>query len=252
MVTFAYAFGDQTLEFFYLPYFRERLFPGTGGRFQTPLPVDTDLATFEASQEEAHPDAAIRWFAIFGDLDIGLSYFYGTQREPELRTVPGRGVLAPHYPQIQQVGLDAQWTRESWLFKLEYLHRYDNGDPYHAAVGGAEYTIYGLFDTVADLGVMVEYLFDERENAATSTFDNDLFCGLRLVFNNTGDFECVAGPVIDLDTQASIFRFEVDGRLFEEWRLCVNTYLYSNHRPYESVYPLAEEDFVEVLVKRYF
>ena len=252
MVNLAYAFGDQTVEIFWMPYFRERLFPGAKGRFQAPLPVDTDLATFESSREEAHPDVALRWFATVGDLDIGVAHFHGTQREPELRPVPGRDVLAPHYPRIRQVSLDAQWIRESWLFKLEYLHRYDNEKPFHAAIAGVEHTMYGLFDTAADLGVMVEYLFDDRGNAATSTFDNDLFCGLRLVFNDTGDFECVAGPVVDLDTRASLFRFEVEGRIFEDWRLCVNTYLYSNHRPHESFSSMDADDFLEVLLKWHF
>lgn len=252
MVNLAYAMGDHTVELFWLPYFRQRLFPGKNGRFQAPLPVDTDLSTFEASREEAQSDGAIRWFSVFGDLDLGLAYFIGTQREPELRLVPDRKVLAPHYPRIQQVSLDAQWTLESWLLKLEYLHRYDNGDPYHAWVPGVEYTFYGLFGSAADLGVMGEYLYDDRGKEAHSTFDNDLFVGVRLVLNNTGDFTCVAGPVVDLDTRASVFRLEMDGRVFENWRLCVNTYLYANHRPGEAFFALAEDDFLEVLLKRYF
>ena len=39
--------GD--LNFFYLPYFRERTFPGTKGRLRAPLVVDTDRARYEAS-----------------------------------------------------------------------------------------------------------------------------------------------------------------------------------------------------------
>lgn len=252
MVNLAYAFGDHTVEIFYLPYFRQRQYPGHGGRFRPLLPVDTDLATFEASREEAQPDASLRWFSTLGDVDVGCAYFYGTQREPELQPVPGQRVLAPYYPRIQQVSLDAQWTIESWLLKIEYLHRYDNGDPYHAVIPGVEHTVYGLCGSATDLGVLVEYLFDDRGKRANSTFDNDLFLGLRLVLNNTGDVECVAGPIVDLDTQASVFRFEMNGRVSEDWRLSVNTYLYAHHRPGEAYYALDKDDFVEVLFKRYF
>lgn len=252
MVNISYAFGDQTIEIFWLPFFRERRFPGSEGRFRTPLPVDTDLATFSASREEKHSDLALRWFATAGDLDIGVSWFSGTQREPELRPVPGKGVLAPHYPLMQQIGLDAQWVQDSYLLKVEYLHRFDNGDPWHAAVTGVEHTLYGLWETTADLGMMVEYLFDSRGKSATSTFDNDLFFGVRLVLNNTGDFTCVTGPLVDLDTRASLFRFEMEGRLSEQWKLCVNTYVYANHDKGESFYSLRHDDFSEVLLKRYF
>ena len=48
------------LEFYLLPWFRERTFPGPKGRLRTPLPVDTDRALYESSAEQAHLDLAAR------------------------------------------------------------------------------------------------------------------------------------------------------------------------------------------------
>ena len=57
--------------------------------------------------------------------DVGFSLFDGTSREPSLvPTLSGSEfVLAPHYEQIRQYGLDAQLTTESLLLKLEAIHR---------------------------------------------------------------------------------------------------------------------------------
>ena len=132
------------LEFFLLPYFRERTYPGIDGRLRTPLVIDTDNPLYESSAGEHHTDLALRWSHYFGDVDIGVSVFHGTGREPGL--VPGANgeALAPYYHQVTQVGLDVQYTREAWLWKLEAIGRDGLDDRFFATVAGFEYTFYGL------------------------------------------------------------------------------------------------------------
>ena len=141
-LTFAGDWG--TAELFALPWHRERTFPGRHGRLRSGLVVDPDLVEYESGAEERHLDVAARYSHSFGLLDIGLSVFDGTSREPALRPasfrlVPGPDgmplpgpdgmplvvptALAPYYPQIRQFGLDAQITAESFLLKLEAIHR---------------------------------------------------------------------------------------------------------------------------------
>ena len=52
---------NGSLDFFVLPYFRERTFAGSEGRLRTPLVVDTDNTTYESSKKEKHVDYAVRW-----------------------------------------------------------------------------------------------------------------------------------------------------------------------------------------------
>ena len=59
-------------------------------------------------------------------VDVGLSMFNGTNREPFLMPGADRSgapVLVQHYDQIRQFGLDAQLTVGSWLFKFEAIQR---------------------------------------------------------------------------------------------------------------------------------
>ena len=84
MVNLTWIQSWGTVDFFILPFFRERTFPGEEGRLRFPLPVDTDHAIYESDAEERHVDWAIRWSHTLGDFDIGAAHFYGTSREPGL------------------------------------------------------------------------------------------------------------------------------------------------------------------------
>ena len=67
-------------------------------------------------------DLAARYSHSFGPFDLGLSVFEGTSREPSFMP-RADSTLSQHYEQIRQFSVDAQFTVESWLFKLEALHR---------------------------------------------------------------------------------------------------------------------------------
>lgn len=67
-----------------LPKFRERVFPSQSGRPQFPVDIHEEDAQFESDKGVDHSDYAFRWKTYLGPLDIGLSYFDGTAREPRL------------------------------------------------------------------------------------------------------------------------------------------------------------------------
>ena len=245
-LTFAGDWG--TAEFFALPWHRERTFPGRHGRLRSGLVVDPDLVEYESGAEERHLDVAARYSHSFGLLDIGLSVFDGTSREPALRPasprlVPGPDgmplvvptALAPYYPQIRQFGLDAQITAESFLLKLEAIHRtgapnlpslrHPSGEEEdHAAfVIGGEYTVYSLFESALDLSLLGEWHRDDRGRRSTHQFQNDVFLAARLAFNDVEGTEVTAALVADTDYGSRTMSVEFQRRLSDEWSLRLET-----------------------------
>jgi hypothetical protein len=221
MVNLNVITGFGTWSAFVLPYFRERTFAGPDGRPGFPLRVAEDLAVFEASDEEANIDVALRWQERFGAFDIGLSHFHGTGREPRLvpTLIPGGPVLVPHYDLIDQTGLDVQATLDAWLLKLEAIVRSGQGDTFFASVAGFEYTLYQVFESSADLGLISEYHFDGRDKVApSSVFDSDLMFGARLALNDTDDTSFLGGAIIDVETRTALMTVEFATRVAEGWK----------------------------------
>jgi len=240
------------IDLFILPGFRERTFPGEEGRLRGPLPVDTDHAEYESSREEKHIDFALRWSHTFDDYDMGLYYFRGTNRDPRFllrETANGEPALIPYYDQIDQFGLDFQATLESWLWKLEALHRKDEFDRFTAVSGGFEYTFVGIMGSVTDLGVIMEYSWDERGDPLLSQFQNDLMLGARFAFNDAQSTEILAGLIQDLDySDMRSFQIEASRRLGEDWKLNLELRLFSDH----ELNPISEDDHIQLTLEKYF
>jgi len=51
------------------------------------------------------------------------------------------------------------------MFKHEGIIRSGQGKTYYASASGIEYTLYGLFSSGLDLGLVVEYMYDSRGTA---------------------------------------------------------------------------------------
>ena len=215
-------------EMFGLPYHRARTFPGISGRLRAPLVVDNDRVSYESAAGKWHLEFAARYSHGFGPLDIGVSMFDGTGREPFLRLARddlGTPVLAPYYEQIRQFGLDAQITTGSWLLKLEAIrragaqNRLGNEDDYAAFVIGGEYTFYSVFDSAVDLSLLEEWNYDGRSRNATNQFQNDLFLAARLAFNDVHGTEIIASILADIDYATRVLSFELDRRLSDRWSI---------------------------------
>jgi len=212
------AWGELSL--FVLPWFREETFPGKDGRLRFPLVTDGD-AQYQSSDEHKHLDLALRYSHYFGAWDIGLSYFKGTSREPRFLLNEDSTRLVPYYDLINQLGTDIQYTREGWLWKFEGLWRAQHGDHFTAAIGGFEYTLYQIRETDADLGLLLEYSYDGRNDdpaeAPPVIFDDDFFFGARLTLNDVQDSELLAGFSIDRSDRASQLSLEASRRLGNRW-----------------------------------
>ena len=252
--TWIQDWGD--LDLFALIGFRERMFAGEKGRIRSPLIVDTDNPVYESSQENKHIDFAARWGKSFDAWDLGLSYFYGTSRDPRLEpglNEDGEPVLIPYYDLINQVGLDAQVFLGDWTWKLEALNQRRRDEMYLAAVGGFEYTFVGIFDSNVDLGALSEYLYDSRGNAAPTPFERDIFIGLRLSPNDAQSTEFLAGVVYDLQGDGEVYRIEASRRFFDSWKVSFEAQTYSGIDQRDPLlYPVRDDDFLQLDIAWYF
>ena len=243
------------IDLFVLPGFRERTFPGVDGRFRGGLVVDTDLAEYESAAEEKHVDLALRWSHTFDVYDIGLYWFRGTSRDPQLRPVTrpsGETILSPFYPQITQYGLDLQATIESWLWKLEAIRRDSKSEEYWAAQAGFEYTLVGVSDSAVDLGLLMEYGWDERDDPGLTTFQNDLFVGTRITLNDAASTEFLAGAGYDLDTQSKSFLVEASRRFGDNWKVSLDAGIFSSDDPTDVAHSIRNDDYVKLQAEYFF
>jgi len=243
------------VDLFLLPYFRPRTFPGRDGRLRLEPPVDAGRPRFESGLKRFHPDLAARFSHTVGPLDLGLAYFRGTGREPSFLLGVDDSlapILLPFYPQIDQVSFDGQVTLGQWLLKMEALYRWGQPDltfrenGYFASVAGFEYTLFDVLGTGADLGLLMEHLYDDRGRLALMPFENDLFAGLRLAFNDVDDTALLAGVVQDLGGPARNFFLEASRRLAEGWTLAIEARFFTETPRDDFIFPFRRDDFVQI------
>lgn len=242
-----------TLQAYLLPYFRERSFPSEKGRLRINPYIDADAAQYDSSDKRKHLDYAIRWSHYIGDWDIGLAHFSGTSREPVFTANPnGSASLAPLYLQVDQTSLDVQATMGAWLWKLEAIYNDNPLEDYVATVAGFEYTLYGIRGSAADLGLLMEYHYDERGRRALSPYQDDLFLGIRYSGNDIASTQLLAGILFDTDNDSSFFNFEAERRLGEHWTLALDARVFANIDDRDRLLFFARDDYLEVQLARHF
>ena len=260
-------FGNWgTLEAFALPYHRARTFPGRSGRLRTALVVDDEQVMYENAGEQWHLDLAARYTQSIGLVDLGLSFFDGTSRDPF--AVPGMGeggtlALIQLYEQIRQIGLDAQLTAGAWLLKLEAIHRSGERnllgakEDYAAAVIGGEYPFYSVFGSAAAVTVVGEWNYDERGDKAIPRrspviLQNDIFLGAQLALNDVQSTDIAAGLVVDRDSDTRIAYVELSRRLFDRWSLHLEATEILRIEPEDLYYETRRDSFMEVNLSYFF
>lgn len=253
MINFNLQRDSGRFEFYILPWFRERTFPGPAGRFRGPLPVDTDNPIYESSDGQSHVDYALRYSHYVGDLDFGTYVFEGTSREPRFTLSPDGDSVLPVYDQMTQVGADLQYTRDAWLWKFEGIGRDTDSSSFLAAVGGFEYTFYGVRNSGADIGVLGELLYDGRDaNAPPTAFDNDIFVGTRLALNDASDTSVLVGVVIDTDTQETFFNTEAERRYGDRVSAELRLRTFTSSNPNDALYAFERDDYVQLRLRWYY
>lgn len=252
-----------TLSLFAMSGFRDRNFPGPKGRLRTQPYIDDDTSEFDNPMRHGSVDVALRYANYFGDWDVGLSVFHGLSREPRLRLAPTLDRLVPVYDTITQAGLDIQYTKDAWLWKLEAIGREGQGNPFGAAVAGFEYTLYQIFEKPWDLGLLAEYLYDGRDDfelaapgdvsdAPPTAFQNDVFAGGRFALNDAQDTALLAGAIADAETGSTAILIEGERRLGDSWFVEIESRLFLAVDEEDALVPFEDDDFVTFRLTRHF
>ena len=208
---------------------------------------------YASSDEDSHVDLALRYSHYMGDIDIGVSVFSGTSREPRFVPSPHGDSLWPVYDQVDQVGLDLQYTADAWLWKLEAIARDGATHSFAAAVGGFEFTLYQVAESSTDVGLVLEYQYDGRNEFEPVTIaDNDLFVATRVAFNDVQDTTLLAGVSYDTQTGETFLNIEAERRFGEDWFGELRVRVFSGASHGEGTYWLQEDDYLQLSISRYF
>ena len=185
---------NAMLEMLILLGYREPAVPTAGARLS--YPPDADYV-YEGWWNELHPDFALRYEKQLKNIDLGISYFGGHSRTPELRT-DTNGSQFWYVDLVNQTALDVKANLGKLDLMAEIYYRSMGEYSARASVLGAEYRLLAL--TPASFSILSEYSWDQRGQLAfDNTFQNDLFVGARVLINALRDSEILLGHSYDLD-----------------------------------------------------
>lgn len=257
MVHLALIKDFGVVDFFVLPGFRPRTFPGEEGRLRSqPITIAED-DRYQSDRGNDHIDYALRWSHYYGNWSFGLSWFRGTNREPLLIPAIDNDalILQPYYSQIDQQGLDLQYNAGDWIWKMETIYRQGRDplqDDFIASTGGFEYTWVG-FKQSWDLGLLLEYSHDSRPSRSAGLLQNDVLAGGRLSFNDMASSELLFGVIQDLQTSGSRSAFvELSTRLGDATRILFEAYSFTSDQAEKPLHALRRDSYVELSLEYYF
>ena len=241
--------GD--LQLWYITGFREKTFNDSDAHPSSGLPVGT--AQYARKDGKDADDFAARLSSFAGDWDLAGSVFYGTARDPILSVASGGRALSPYYALQKSIGLEAQFTGDATLLKWESLHgtqsSMQGGHDFAAAVAGIEYTYYGAFETIWDIGLIGEIQHDDRPQAAANQFG---VAGVRLVFNDIADSNILFLASSDRKADQSLVSLEASQRINEFVSIKLSSQFYNARTPTSAFGQLSDDDAVTLTLNMFF
>ena len=139
-----------------------------------------------------------------------------------------------------------------WLWKLESISRSGQSEDFFAVAGGFEYTFVGLADSQIDLGIITELAYDDRGDASSTSFENDLMIGLRLTVNDAAGSELLAGVKQDLDNTSKVSSFEASRRFSDNIAGTLQAGFFFDVEEEDLFYSIRDDDFIQLELSYYF
>jgi len=234
-----------TVSAYVLPGFRKRPFVGRAGTLWTDALVDDDRSILADRNGLLPIDWAARWSHELSVLEVAVSHFAGRSRDA-IFTTDGESEnpsFLPNYELTNQTSLEAQWTAGRLLLKGEALTRKWQNDRIGVFAAGAEYV-------VADyLSLFAEYLADTRGSDAPSSFQNDVFVGVRAVFDGGS---LTAGLFVDTDSGNRLGRFNVLRSLTDRFAIRLGATGFGGASQAEPQHALRHETLLSVGLVAFF
>ncbi|MFT5806533.1 MAG: hypothetical protein ACI9LG_000803 [Moritella dasanensis] len=186
--------NDALLEAMLLIGYREAAMPTPGARFS----FENDYSyEYEGWGEEYHPDIALRYSKSIKNIDLGVSYFGGHTRTPELlsQTV---GDPVWYVNLVDQVSVDVNADLGRIELKAEVLYKVVEDQSTRAMVLGTEFKL--IQNKNVGVNLLAEYSWDQHGvDAFDNSFQNDLFAGARITLFGLNDSEILLGHNYDFD-----------------------------------------------------
>lgn len=108
--------------------------------------------------------------------------------------------LQANYSLVEQSGLAVQATIEAWLLKTEAITLIEKSYGRNsAAVFGLEYIWFALGGGNADIGLVVEYQWDDRIDLREQLAKSDLALFVHWAFNDIDGSQLLALVNLDLE-----------------------------------------------------
>ena len=241
--------GD--LQLWYISGFREKTFNDIDAHPSSGLTVSS--AQYARKNGKDADDFAVRLSSFTGNWDLAGSIFYGTARDPILSVANGGTALNPYYALQKSIGLEAQYTGDATLLKWESLHGTQSSligaHNFVAAVAGIEYTYYGPFETMWDIGLIGEIQHDDRPQAAANQFG---VAGVRLVFNDIADSNILFLLSVDRKADQSFVSLEASQRINDVTSVKLTSQFYNASTAKSAFGQLSDDDAVTLTLNMFF
>ena len=120
---------------------------------------------------------------------------------------------------------------------------------YFSAAGGFEYTYYGLRNSSQDLGIIIEYLFDDRND---HPYNNEGSIGMRWTKNDIHSTAILAGSIIDLDGNSNQFFIEYEQRLKNDFKIFIEANINGSIDNSDYNYAFKDDTNLKIKLAKYF
>ena len=110
----------------------------------------------------------------------------------------------------------------------------------------AEYTFVNIYNGL-DIGVLYEHLYDNRNNASTTPFQNHSFVASRLAFNDANSLTLLVGLFYDNKAgDINAFRLEAAKRLSDNLSIDIELHSSVDTTHNAIAHTLKEDDYLQV------
>lgn len=103
-----------------------------------------------------------------------------------------------------------------------------------------------------DIGVIGEWLYDERGEAATTPLDNDIMLGMRIALNDVASTQVLMGIIQDYQNNSQMLTLELSRRLGESWKIEIEAFFILNPSSDDLLYGLRDDNHLRIDLAYYF
>ena len=249
-----------SIDFYYLPFFKNSSQIGETGRLRLSKPIENYNIVYAGGAGPKVPSWALKWENSFGILDFSLQGFRGNSRESSTiaKLEDSQLKYFQGYERISQIGSYIQVISGPIIYKLEAIKR--NGqknainirENFFSYTLGLEYLINNLFENKWDITSFIEYHNDNRNNDSTDIFQNDLFLATKLNFNNIKGTEFFTSITLDIDGGGNTSSLELSSRVTDNTRVTGSYNSYWSVNDKDILYSFRRDNYFRIKVIKYF